>query len=100
VRDCPHGQVSPLACLDCVEEGNVPDRRADLIEADRRERAEASGEILGDTVVITRPFKSKYTGVCQPCDGDIYVGDLIVKLSDGRYIHYQPCSEDLDYEER
>lgn len=98
MKDCPHGG-HPLACMDCLEEGNVPERR------DIPETADPtfSNELDPDAVVICRPFKAKYESSCPVCGEDVRVGDLIVKVSNGgdeRYIHHTPCAEGLDFEER
>lgn len=100
MKPCSHGQASPLACMDCLEEGNVPARRDDIIICARRSDVFASNQLDPEVVVISRPFKAKYAGECMVCGDDWKIGDLIVKLSNNRYIDYFPCSEDLDFEER
>lgn len=98
VKDCPHGG-HPLACLDCLEEGNVPARQDVPGAVDPA----FSNELDADAVVVCRPFHAKYESSCPVCGDDVRIGDLIVKVSsagDERYIHHHPCSEGLEYEER
>ena len=39
---------------------------------------------------VSRPFDAKFPGECPACEGDIYVGHRICKVTEGdrdRYVH-------------
>lgn len=84
-----------MACMDCLEEGNVPARDDTLIVCARGDDSYYRAEIAPGTVVVSPSFKSKYAGTCCGCGDDWQKGELIVKISDGRYIHHA-CSLDLE----
>lgn len=96
MEPCPHGD-HPLACLDCLETGNVPARDDTLIVCARGDDSYHRAPIAAGTVVVSPPFKAKYAGTCPRCGDDWNRGELIVKISDDRYIHHG-CSLDMEVE--
>lgn len=39
------------------------------------------------TLTVEATFVSRYDGHCSPCNLPIAVGQVICRLSDGRYVH-------------
>lgn len=66
---CTHGMPSPASCIDCMDEGNMPDPP----------KAEA--------VTVEAVFAARYDGGCNECGLAIYEGQRIAKLSNGAYVH-------------
>lgn len=54
---CTHGMPTPLACTECMADGNIPPARP----------TGRSGQ----------PFEARYPGRCVLCDDTIDPGDLI-----------------------
>lgn len=69
MSECLHGMPSPSSCIDCMDEGNIP------IPTTEPETVEYQ-------------FLARYEGSqCPSCNLPIAVGDLVAKMSSGRYLH-------------
>jgi hypothetical protein len=69
VTTCTHGMPSPLSCLDCMDDGNLP-------PAPRPEP---------ETVSVD--FTARFDSHCPECNLPIIKGTPIVKTTRGRYLH-------------
>lgn len=66
---CPHDEnLTPASCAECMYEGRQPVSRVTL-----------SGH----------PFNAKYHGECALCDQPIDPEQVIIRRSDGSFIHYR-----------
>ncbi len=63
MAECPHG-LDDLWCSLCLKR--------------------PSGS---STIEIEASFKARYEGDCSGCDLPIYVGQVVHRLSTGRYVH-------------
>lgn len=69
MTDCPHGMPTPSACIDCMDEGNIPPQKPEAEAVDYR-------------------FPARYEGTqCPACNLPVAVGELIAKMTTGRYLH-------------
>lgn len=71
---CTHGMPSPLTCVDCMNEGNLP-------PAPKTRPSPWS-----------RPFEARYDGRCVLCDENIVRGDFIC-IRDTVGIAHDNCAE-------
>lgn len=69
---CPHGYPSPLNCIDCMNEGNIPPPEKPELER--------------------YSFYAKWVGTCRAdCGRPIRIDDMITKDASGfGYVH-QEC---------
>lgn len=65
---CNHGMPSPTACLDCMDEGNLPVKR-------RRPET------------VERYFVARHDGHCAACDLPVSTGQHMVATSNLRVLH-------------
>lgn len=66
---CTHGFASPLSCIACMNEGNIPPAPKPHHE-------------------WSHPFTARYDGYCRICGDDITQGDLIrLYVDDGGPVH-------------
>lgn len=65
---------SPAACWDCMMDDGLPPEPK-------------------PSVTVEAVFEARYDGHCSGCNLPINVGQMIAKLSDGRYMHHR-CSPD------
>ncbi len=70
--ECPHGMEDPSWCSICKHKG-------DIIVIDESSPDE-----------ILYRFHAKYEGDCKECEFPINIGELCVKIGDGRIVH-QRC---------
>lgn len=68
---CPHGMPTPGSCVDCMDEGLLP-------PPPRPQAATPMGA----------PFRARYAGTCRGCTFGISEGEVIVRMSDDTYRHY------------
>ena len=66
---CPHGMPSYWSCEECLY-GEAPPPPPPKVKAKPVSR-----------------FTAKYDGHCDGCNLGIYVGQLIIRMSDDRYVH-------------
>lgn len=71
-EECPHGMPDPAWCSTC-KHGVGPRPRVTVVERPR--------------------FRARYDGQCPDCDLPIGVGQWIVQLSTGAFVH-EGCAED------
>lgn len=69
---CAHGFPSPASCVDCMEEGPVAPPTAST------------------PATIEATFRAKYDGHCTGCNLPVGIGQVVHRLSEGRYVH-QGC---------
>lgn len=70
MADCEHGMPNPASCVECMNEGALPQPK------------------------VTRqgwPFLAKFDGTCGGCTDGTQVGERIVHMSDGTYRHVGRC---------
>lgn len=72
---CTHGMPTPLACTECMAEGNIPPPHSRPLHTG-----------------WSRPLEARYAGRCRRCDDTIAPGDLI-RIRDGAPAH-DTCVED------
>lgn len=65
---CPHGMGTPAACLDCMDEGNLP------VPKIEREQTDYT-------------FSAQYAGHCAGCDLPVSPGEQVAKTTKERYMH-------------
>lgn len=70
---CTHGMPTPLACTECMADGNI----SPPPKHDRRR---------------SNPAEARYPGRCTLCDDTIAVGDLI-RVRHGQPVH-DTCVDD------
>lgn len=68
MADCTHGMPTPAACVDCMDEGNLP--------APRREKA-----------TIEYTFTARFAGHCGACNLPVSAGQKAARLSTGALVH-------------
>lgn len=69
---CAHGFASPASCIDCMENGPVaPPTRPMPVD-------------------VEATFRAKFDGHCTGCNLPVSAGQVVHRLSDGRYVH-QGC---------
>jgi hypothetical protein len=69
VSDCPHGFASPLSCVDCFDDGNLPPSSAPL------------------KPTVEYFLTAKYDGHCSDCNHPIVPSQSIARMLDGTYRH-------------
>lgn len=74
---CPHNYPSPFACIDCMNDGNLPPTT--------KRRVRRNGW----------PFAAMYPGPCSGCDAGIEEGEQIVRMEDDTYRHVGECEKTL-----
>lgn len=70
---CGHGFPSPLSCVDCMNDEGV-------------------GAPPAERPTIEAVTVAKYRTECGACEDPVELGDPIALLSDGQWIHADPCS--------
>jgi hypothetical protein len=65
---CEHGFKSPLSCVDCMNEGNLP-------------------PVVPEKLHVVFVCAAKYVGHCRLCDFTWGLDTEIAKLSDETYVH-------------
>lgn len=69
IAGCPHGEVDPRCCLDCVETTPAGPTPAPVEAAD------------------SRPVQAQLPGWCPLCRLGIHVGEHVVHTSEDRWVH-------------
>lgn len=76
---CTHGYVSPLSCVECMYDGNLP-----TVPAPARLTVEHTGHV------------ARFDGHCSGCNLGIHRGQAVARLSDGTWRHDE-CVEGIPY---
>lgn len=64
---CSHGMPSPASCVDCMDDGNIPERPNPVWH-----------RVLG-----LHDFNARYAGTCVLCERSILAGQRITTLEKG-----------------
>lgn len=73
---CTHGMPTPLACVECMANGNIPPPTTSTTRP-----------------VWSRPTEARWPGRCIICDDHIDTGDLI-RTRRGTHIAHDGCAID------